>query len=75
MLFRSVYYLDNMCFGDLSPVHDVFPRISVYTSEYMGILVDADTKMNPVSSLDLFGILKVHYACFQKLFYRDLSCC
>ena len=48
-----------MAFGDLSPAHDVFPRIYAFTVEVNRALVDADTKLNPMSSLDLFGITRV----------------
>jgi hypothetical protein len=48
-----------MAFGELSPVHDVFPRINVYTREMVSLLVAADTKEDHLSSLDMYGIRKV----------------
>jgi hypothetical protein len=48
-----------MAFGELSPVHDVFPRINVYNREMVSILVAADTKEDHLSSLDMYGIRKV----------------
>ena len=55
----QVFYLDNMAFGDLSPEHDLFPRVSAFTDERMSALLAADTKINPMSNLDLYGITRV----------------
>jgi hypothetical protein len=48
-----------MSFGELSPVHNVFPRINVYTSEMMCLLIADDTKEGYMSRLDMYGITKV----------------
>jgi hypothetical protein len=48
-----------MAFGELSPVHDVFPRINVYTREMVSLLVAADTKEDHLSRVDMYGIRKV----------------
>jgi hypothetical protein len=48
-----------LAFGELAPVHAVFPRINDFNSEMISILVAADTKEDFMSSLDMYGIRKV----------------
>jgi hypothetical protein len=72
VVYYQVFYLDNLGFGSLSPVHDVFPRIKAYPSERMCALVAADTKKDYMSSLDMFGVTKV--ICCNGLVAKQHHC-
>ncbi|KAL6614631.1 hypothetical protein ACP70R_036901 [Stipagrostis hirtigluma subsp. patula] len=59
-LILQVFYLDNIDFGPLNLVHSKFPRVSAFTSETIGMMIQADTCTNASSSSEqTFGRNKV----------------